>query len=147
VSLLVTASRSIDRNRDGIPEPPARIDSTGDFYGSVYAPSAALTLTSQLELFGAIAAKQLTIANGTNVHFDRALSAPRNGEGALPELLCWRLVELPDVPLVQMRLDPLSVMEMNGVTPPRSKDAHYDNGDNPLAGVVGVVFKVLKGVR
>ncbi len=147
VSLLIAASQSIDRNRDGIPEPPARIQSSGTFYGSVYAPAAALTLPSQLELFGAVAAKQLTIGNGAKLHFDRALCAPQNGDGALPQMLCWRLVELPDVPLVQMRLDPLSVMELNGITPTVSKDAHYDNGDDPLAGVVGVVLRVIQGSK
>jgi hypothetical protein len=147
ISLLIAANQSIDRDRDGIPEPPARIQSTGSFYGSVYAPAAALTFQSQLEVFGAVAAQQLTIGNGAKLHFDRALCAPQNGDGALPQMLCWRLVELPDVPLVQMRLDPLSVMEMNGITPAESKDAHYDNGDDPLAGVVGVVLRVIKGSK
>jgi hypothetical protein len=147
VSLLIAANQSIDRDRDGIADPPATIQSSGDFYGSVYAPAAALTIVSSLELYGAVAARELTIANGANIHFDRALSAPRDGDGAIPQLLCWRLVELPDAQIVQMRLDPLSVMEMNGITPPLSRDAHYDNGDDPLLGIIQTTLKVLKTVK
>ncbi len=147
VSLLIAANQTVDRNRDGIADPPARIQSDGQFFGSVYAPSAALTVVSQLEWFGAVAARELTIANGAAIHFDRALSAPQEGDGAIPQMLCWRLVELPDVPIVNLRLDPLSVMEMNNITPPRSKDAHYDNGDDPLLGVVTTTLKILKTAR
>lgn len=147
VSLLVAASQSVDRDRDGIPDPPVRIESSGSFYGSIYAPQAALSLPASLELYGAVTAQQLIIGDGAKLHFDRALTDAQDDSGALPRMLCWRLVELPDVPLVRMRLDPLSVLQLSGVTPPLAKDAHIDNGDDPLAGVVGVVLKILKTAR
>ncbi len=147
VSLQIAASETVDRNGDLIPDPPATFASTGTFYGSVYAPAAAISVPAELELFGAIAAQQLTVGDGAKLHFDRALTVPVDVGGALPQMLAWRLVELPDVPIVQMRLDPLSVMQLNGIVPPEGKDAQVDNGEDPLAGVAAVTLKVLKTAR
>jgi hypothetical protein len=71
-------------------------DSNSYIYGTIYAPTAAITFDSNFELFGAIMARSLDIDSNSRFHFDEALvDATASG---LPtyETVCWR-----DIPLQQ----------------------------------------------
>ncbi|MFN0244284.1 MAG: hypothetical protein ACKVWV_15460 [Planctomycetota bacterium] len=142
VSFLVPATESVDRDGDRIADAPVRIGSSGTFYGIFYAPETEVTWPSTLELFGSIAAGQLSLAPGAQIHVDRALVDAQDDDQARPNLMSWRLVELPRTPLVENRLDPLSVLRLNNVDPPQGRDAHYDYGTNPslLAPILNLVF-------
>lgn len=142
VSFLVPASSAMDHDGDRIPEPPVRVGSAGTFYGTFYAPDAAVSWPSSLELFGSVAAGQLSLAAGARVHFDRALIDAQDDDQSLPYLISWRLVELPHTPLVDNRMDPLSVLRLNNVSVPQGRDAHYTHGTdaNMLAPVLNLMF-------
>jgi hypothetical protein len=131
IELLVSARTPVDRNGDGIPDPPVRIAATSSFTGTIYAPGADVTLASSFAVFGAIAARTLVLDPNSRVHFDKALTRPSVEDGGMPASLGWRLDELPKTRLVSLRYDPVQVLTLQGLTPPLSKDAHYDIGVAP----------------
>lgn len=112
-SLLVAAGNAV-------------VASAGTVHGLVYAPLADLQWPSGLELFGAMAARTLTIASGARLHYDRALGRLPDGADNLPRQVCWRVMELPDVPLVTMKFDPLTVLKLNNVEPLKAVEAHVE---------------------
>ena len=126
---------TVDRDADGIADPPVTIGATSSYYGFVYAPRATFTLANTFNIWGAIAARGLTIAGGGRIHFDRAFLDLPGDEGADPEPMCWRLVQLPPARIVEERTDPLLYLKLRGITPVPSKDAHYDAGVTPLTGI------------
>jgi hypothetical protein len=131
IELLVTARTPVDRNGDGIPDPPVRIAATSSFTGTIYAPGADVSLASPFVVFGAIAARTLVLDPNARVHFDKALTRPSIEDGGMPTSLGWRLDELPKTRLVSLRYDPVQVLTLQGLTPPLSKNAHYDIGVAP----------------
>ena len=48
-------------------------ESNAKFYGTIYAPNAAIDIDSNFELFGAIVARQLHLDSNSKIHFDEAL--------------------------------------------------------------------------
>jgi hypothetical protein len=64
-----------------------------DFYGSIYAPNAAVALTpttSQGEIFGSITSKTLTAGTQAGIHFDLALVNVPNAWDYLPGISSWQ---------------------------------------------------------
>lgn len=118
ISVLVPSDQVIDRNGDGVADQPLITAATGTFNGSLYAPLAALTLPSTLQVFGALGAKSISIEASAKVHFDRALKDLARGDESDPSLIAWRIVELPNTPLVTLRLDPVAVLKAQGVVTP-----------------------------
>jgi Tfp pilus assembly protein PilX len=136
VALVCGGATTVDRNGDSIPDAPVTLAADGDFYGFVYAPSATVTVPSTFQLFGAVAADSLTVGTNARVHFDQALTDTSGDEGAVPQKLCWRLVQLPPSKLVETRLDPLRYLSLNSITPVLSKDAHYEKGIEPVTNLL-----------
>lgn len=132
VSLLVAASATLDRNGDGIADPPVTIAGKGPFHGFLYAPNAQVSLPSTFTVFGSVVADRIALAQGAQLHFDCAL-LDTLADGSLPQFLCWRVVELPPSRLVQLGYDPLTVLKTNAVVPVAPKDAHYAIGATPVA--------------
>jgi hypothetical protein len=83
-----------------------------------------------LQVFGAASADRITVEAKAKLHFDLALLTAGSGEGALPLLLGWRLIELPNVPIVKLRYDALAELEAQGITVRAAKDAHYEIGSS-----------------
>jgi hypothetical protein len=123
-ALLTSASETIDRNGDGVAEPPVTVSASGNFYGFVYAPAAQLTLPASFTIYGSAVADRIALATNARLHFDRALLSAI-ADGSLPEFICWRVVELPASRLVELRYDPLTVLKVNSVEPVAPTDAHY----------------------
>lgn len=131
VTLLVDGESGADVDHNGVADVPLVLNASGAFYGTVYAPRADVTLQQPFELFGAVSARSLVLAENTPVHFDRALAGSAPGSSDLPRTLCWRVMDLPPVPLVRQRRDPLVALRRLGVTPIDACDAHYDIGAPP----------------
>ena len=93
-------------------------------HGLVYAPMAEFAWPGGLELYGSVAARRLTIESNARLHYDRALGRAPETSSGIPELVCWRVMELPDVPLVTMKFDPLTVLRINSVEPLKAELAH-----------------------
>jgi len=142
-ALLTAASQTIDRNQDGIADPPVTIAASGPFYGLVYAPGAALSLPASFTIYGSVVADRITLGRSAQLHFDRALLGSI-ADGSLPEFVCWRVVELPPSRLVELGYDPLTVLKVNNVTPLAPKDAHYVLGINPITTLRNWLAPVLK---
>jgi hypothetical protein len=71
-------------------------DSNSKFYGTILAPSAAITVSSNFEMFGSVVARSVDLHSNANFHFDEALlNATASG---LPtfETISWR--EVPYAP-------------------------------------------------
>jgi len=128
LSLLCAGNDTTDRTGDGLADPAVDLAGSSDFHGFLYAPEAAFTLPNTFKIYGAIAARQLTVAGGGAVHFDRAFLDDAGEGGAQPRELCWRLVQLPPSRLVEQRLDPMKALSLDGISPPLARDAHYDKG-------------------
>lgn len=131
VSVLVAADAVADQDRDGVADQPVVLGATGSFQGTLYAPGAAVSIPSTMQVFGAVSAKRLTIQAGGQMHFDVSLLEAGESESGLPELVGWRLVELPNVPVVKLRYDALRSLLDAGVTPVKSATAHFDIGVQP----------------
>lgn len=124
LALQVSASEPFDRDGDGDLDPPAQFQSSGDFLGTVYAPHSPLSIAAATEVFGAIAAQSLQLEDGAQVHFDEALAVADAGAGSDLLVTAWRVVELPDVPMVNDRKDPMIKLNTDGIVPPKACDAH-----------------------
>lgn len=120
---------------------PPQILATGKFYGTIYAPSSDVVVPKSLEVFGAVAAKTVRVKSRAKVHFDLALeNAGKESSVSLPRMTAWRIVDLPDSPMMRLRLDPLRWLRMQGVTPTRAADAHYNVGVAPPNSDPGVTL-------
>ncbi len=116
-SILVSAAATVDRDGDGIADPPVTFDPKGTLYGSIYAPFAPLSIGAAMPVFGSLAAQKIALTANASVHFDQALLAVEAATSGLPSLVAWRVVPLPNQPLVSLRIDPLAVLKLQGVTP------------------------------
>jgi hypothetical protein len=132
-ALSVPASDPVDLDGDGIDDPPVTLDASGDFFGTVYAPNAAVRLQPSMEIYGGVSAQSLTLAAGTKVHYDRALSDSSGDLTGPPKFLAWRIVELPQVPLVSLRFDAIKELKREGKIPLKAKNAHLRIGERAAA--------------
>ncbi|MFN0206677.1 MAG: hypothetical protein ACKVS6_10255, partial [Planctomycetota bacterium] len=130
VAILVSASLTVDRNGDGIADPPVHIASSGELSAMLYAPNANVNIPQTLRVFGSITAKKLTYATGARGTYDKALVASANTMKSLPTVVSWQIVELPDTPLVKSNADALTVLAKEGVVPIKSAVAHMEDKIN-----------------
>ncbi len=131
VTILVAATGTIDRDGNGTPDAPVTLAAGGKMQGTLYAPNADVSIPSTLSVYGAVTARRLTIKSGAALWFDRSLVETGAGEGTLPRLMGWRIVELPEAAIVKLRYDIMEAMRIEGVVPVPSKDAHLSIGVLP----------------
>ena len=125
-AFAIGASGEVDIDRDGTAESAVTIGSSGELHGLIYAPRSDLALPSNLRTFGAITANTIHFAPNSHFTFDEAMLTTGVTITGLPRLLSWRIVELPDVPLMKIRLDPRRLLEQAGVTPQPSAKAYEE---------------------
>ncbi len=130
-SIQVAGTAPLDLDGDGVLDSPVHIMSTGSFFGSIYAPGAAVSVPAGFIAYGAVVAKNLTIQTGGKLHFDRALTAGSSETTGTPQLFGWRIVEVPNVPITNLRFDALANLIRLGITPVQPKNAHWDIGVTP----------------
>jgi hypothetical protein len=106
-------------------EATAALDATSEFHGLIYAPEAAVSVGAAFELFGGLVGREVALANGVSMHHDRSL-VPAGEEDALPKLLSWRILELPENSRDTMNVDPFALLGVDAATSPRPADAHLD---------------------
>jgi hypothetical protein len=128
-SLAVPAAVPSDLDGDGRNDPPVTLAGSGRFFGTIYAPNAPIQLQKNLEVFGGVTAQSLTVGPGTKLHYDRALSESSGEMTGPPRFLAWRIVELPQVPLVSLRFDALRELKLEGKVPLLAKFAHLRIGE------------------
>jgi Tfp pilus assembly protein PilX len=143
VALLISGGASADRNGDGIADPPVAIAAAGSFFGTMYAPNATITVPSTLAVYGAIAAKQIALQANAQVHFDLALIDSSASDTHVPQTIGWRIVPLPKTPLVELRLDILKLLQLQGIVAPLASSAHVPIGGSPHDGPLDVLENLL----
>lgn len=131
ISMLVSASTAADQDGNGSVDQPVMLAGSGSFQGTLYAPGASVAIPSSLQIEGAATAKRLTIRSGARMHFDVSLLEAGSNDTGLPQLMGWRLVELPNVPVVKLRYDALRNLIERGVAPVNSALAHFGIGARP----------------
>ncbi len=120
------------------PESPVQLLGEGEFVGYLYAPFSKVTVPSKLRFFGAAAALALDIEPGARISFDSAIATADINQLGLPQLVSWRVVELPDEPIVKSKLNPDTFLALQGVTPTPSKNAAVES-------FIEIVFRDLSG--
>ncbi len=120
----ISASQTIDRDGDGIPDPPVTLNTTGTLYATIYAPSASVTLNSSLELYGAATAQNLVLSQNAKLHFDEALLADDGTGPGSVKVVSWHVLDIPDVPLTRLGIDPVVALRLSGATLVNPCDSH-----------------------
>lgn len=97
----------------GGPTQSVEFDSNSTFYGTIYGPQADVKIASNFEVFGAIAARHITLAANSNIHYDESLLNGSAGQLLTFDVQTWRQVEFP-VPLMRVnRRDPFAVLGLD----------------------------------
>jgi hypothetical protein len=124
LSLLVSASQTADRDGDLIPDAPVRVGYSGLFYGALYAPYGRVALANGFELFGTVAAKELTLGANSKVHFDAALESESNGDASSVSKLSWRVIDVPTEVARTLAPDPFKALNVNPAGLEKPAQAH-----------------------
>ena len=69
------------------------LNSNTAVYGTILAPTAAVTINSNFQMYGSLMARSLDVDSNARFHFDEALIAATANEIPTYETICWR--ELP----------------------------------------------------
>ena len=70
-------------------------DSGSKMYGTIYAPSAEISIDSNFELFGALVARRIDLDSNCRIHYDELLATLSDGGEPVYEVLCWHLLKQP----------------------------------------------------
>jgi hypothetical protein len=70
-------------------------DSGSKMYGSIYAPSASITIDSNFELFGSLLARRVDLNSNCRIHYDEQLQFAIAQNESRYQRLSWRLVSAP----------------------------------------------------
>ena len=126
VTILIANLPEIDRNRDGRVDPAVDIKCNGNLHGMIYAPHNEVRVPGSLRIYGTVMAQRLVLGRGARLTYDNAVARGAVAVESLPQLMSWRVTDLPDVPLVNIKIDPRNILEQQGITPIRSADAHKE---------------------
>jgi hypothetical protein len=121
VALTTTAPRPADVRILVAGTDEVRLMSKSQLVGTLYAPQALVTIGSEFELFGALAALRIVLSDHAKVHVDRALGTAVVDEESPLDVLAWRVVE---VPAPALRLDPFRKLGVARDELPAAADAH-----------------------
>jgi hypothetical protein len=70
-------------------------DSGSVMYGTIYAPSAEITIDSNFELFGSVVARRIDLDSNCRIHYDESLAQLNDGSEVSYDTLSWRVVAQP----------------------------------------------------
>ena len=104
---------------------PVVLDAAGSFHGLVFAPQATVTVAAGFELFGSVVAQTLALAPGAQLHYDEHL-IESGAEDALPQIVSWRIAELPQGSPNSVGVDPFTILGVSPAALPLPSKAHED---------------------
>ena len=67
-------------------------DSGSRLYGTIFAPSAEITIDSNFEQFGALVARRANLLSNARIHYDERLATVSQEAQSVFTTLCWRIV-------------------------------------------------------
>ena len=97
--------------------------SNSTFYGTVYSPEGTITVHSNFEVYGSLAADQLVLNANVRVHFDESLNDPPPG-GERYLFTSWSVTSLPVGNLATDRSDPAAVLGVDPAALTSPANAH-----------------------
>ncbi len=103
----------------------AELSAASQFFGMIYAPEASVALGAGFEVFGAIVANSLSLAQNARLHFDVYL-AELALDKARPTNLSWRIVDFAPIASGNGANNPFKVLNVDPTTLPRPSLAHED---------------------
>ncbi len=106
----------------GGPTQVASLNSNSEFHGTIYAPEGRVEVSSNFEVFGAIAAKQIECNSNVQIHFDEALHTVSQ-EHAFTAA-SWSRAAFPDRTLTAKRSDPFALVGYQKHELPTLAEAH-----------------------
>lgn len=99
--------------------------STGSFFGFLYAPLASVQIGSGFTVFGSVVAGSLSLAPGSEIHFDSHLAALAEWAW-IPAQTSWRLVDLGVVAADSMYGNPFELLSFDPALLEPLAQAHQD---------------------
>jgi len=124
-SVLTTAEDASQVTLNVAGTTPVVLDAAGSFHGLVFAPQATVTVAAGFELFGSVVAQTLALAPGAQMHYDEHL-VESGAEDALPQVVSWRIVELPQGSPNSVGVDPFTILGVSPAALPLPFKAHED---------------------
>lgn len=70
-------------------------DSGSKMHGTIYAPSAKITVDSNFELYGAMVARRIDLDSNCRIHYDETLATAADEAGNQYDRISWRLLSQP----------------------------------------------------
>ncbi|MFT5050184.1 MAG: hypothetical protein ACI8QZ_001580 [Chlamydiales bacterium] len=70
---------------------PVQLNASASFHGTIYSPDSAVHVGGSFEVYGSIAARQLTIGAGARLHFDDTGFE----DSPIPRVISWKVLEVP----------------------------------------------------
>ncbi len=117
------SARSVTLNLVGGPAQNVELRSNSTFYGTVYSPEGSVTVHSNFEVYGSLAADRLVLNANVRVHFDESLTNPPPG-GERYVFTSWSVASLPAGTLSTDRSDPATVLGVDPAALTSPADAH-----------------------
>ncbi len=102
------------------------IRSSGEFHGTLYAPSDEVVLPASLRWYGSAVARVLKTEPGARISFDRRLAIGGSGVPTLPRIMSWQIVPIGEGTARRLMIDPILELRLRGVTPVDSADASQE---------------------
>jgi len=99
------------------------VQSSGEFHGTLYAPSDEVILPASLRWYGSAVARILKTAPGARITYDRRLAIGGSGMPTLPRILSWQIVPIGEGTARRLMIDPVLELRLRGVTPVASSAA------------------------
>jgi hypothetical protein len=98
VSLYFTSSDNVD------------LAANASLIGTIYAPNAAVNVSSNWVVYGAIMSKRMSFASNFQIHYDESLA--QNGRNGLPaqSISSWFRMPLPTSQMGKKRSDPFALL-------------------------------------
>jgi hypothetical protein len=103
---------------------PVDLKSNANFIGTIYAPLAKASVSSNWIVYGSVSAHQVQLASNSQLHFDETLLAKKIAAGSTLTLRSWQRIPLPDALLGLERTDPYTVLGLKKGTLAKASDSY-----------------------
>jgi hypothetical protein len=100
------------------------LKSNAAFIGTINAPLAKVSVSSNWIVYGSVSARQVQLASNTQLHFDESLLAKKISAGSNLSIKSWQRMPLPNVVLGLERTDPYVVLGLRRGTLARASDSY-----------------------
>ena len=102
---------------------PVILNPNASLIGTIYAPSATVSVSSNWHNFGAITAEQVVVASNVDLHFDESLLSQGRQGGAYLVVKQWQRLPVPQS-MIHKRIDPYQLLGIQPGSLPKASNAY-----------------------